>query len=251
MIRFNCPHCSRRYEVPDALARLPLTCKGCGKPLPVPETSTEPEPQPELAKPTPRIESPKVASPPQPIAPPAPRPAPAAIPKPAPVAVATESRLPPPDKPSANGPPNGQLKSNPPDDEADFLFEKPDVLAELDTGADERPLVVKPESPAPARPTPVAKPSEPPRPHDRKVLGVIVDIGVELVLLAVGVVCGELFAQQSTREVLSDAGSAAKFPPVALLLWMSPPVVFLLIYALLISRGKSLGSWLRRRGESA
>ena len=229
--------------------RAPSThVQGCGQPLPVPESSTEPEPQPESAKPA-RGLSPKVRRAHKRSRASSARRAP--ILKPAPVAVATENRLPPSDKPSANGLPNGQLKNNQPVDEADFLFEKPDVLAELDAGADERPPVVKPESPAPAQTASTAKPSAPPRPRDRKVLGVIVDIGVELVLLAVGVFCGELFAQQSTREVLSDASSAAKFPPVGLLLWMAPPLLFLLIYALLASRGKSLGSWLRKRGESA
>jgi hypothetical protein len=250
VIRFNCPHCSRRYEVPEALARLALTCKGCGKPLTVPETSPEPEPQPEPAKPALREEPPKVVVPPLPIAPPAPRPSLAPLPKPAPVAVATENRLPPPDKLSTNGPPNGQTKNNTPDDESDFLFEKPDVLAEFE-GPDERPPVAMPGLMSTPAAAPVAPTSAPRPPRDRKALGVAVDVAAELALLVIGVFGGELMAQQSTREVLSDAGSAAKFPPVALLMWMAPPLLFLLIYALLISRGKSLGAWLRGRGEPA
>jgi hypothetical protein len=227
VIRFLCPHCSRRYELPEALARLPLVCKGCGQPLAVPEKSTEPEPQPE-AHPEPPKPAPMAA--PKPNPPPTPRPAPAPVPAPAPeakpVVVAIENRLPPPEKPSANGPlaphPNG-----------DGLFEKPDVLAALDAA------VPAPPSPQPVTPTQTGGP---------KLLGVAVDAVVALILIAVGVFCGELLARQSTRDVLKDASSAATFPPVDLLMWLAPSVLFLLIQVLLISRGKSLGSRLARRG---
>jgi hypothetical protein len=231
--------------VPDALARLALMCKGCGQSLSVPERSTEPELKAEPAKSEP------VAEPPKPVraavAPPIPRPAPAAVPKPVPVAIAVpESRLPPIEKPS-NGPPRGEVKPVSPDDEADFLFEKPDLLAEFDAASDERRAEIsrRPESQA------IVAPPSPPRRRDRKVLGIVVDVAVALVVIVVGTICGELLAQQSTREVLTDAGSAAKFPPVGLLMWLAPTVLFLLVFALLANRGKTLGAWLRRRGESA
>src|SRR4029450_944067 len=96
VIRFNCPHCDRRYELPEALARLALVCKGCGQPLAVPEASTAPELPPVLEP-----------APAKPVPPTTPPPAPPPLPKPALVAVATgESRLPPPDKAFTNGPPN-------------------------------------------------------------------------------------------------------------------------------------------------
>ena len=79
MIRFNCPHCNRLSEVPPALARLPLLCKGCGQPLVVPETSTvEPEPPPPPpppARPAHKSPVPKLAKP-VPVPPPEPEPEP-------------------------------------------------------------------------------------------------------------------------------------------------------------------------------
>ena len=232
MIRFLCPNCSRRYELPEALARLPLVCKGCGQPLAVPETSTEPEPKPEPPKPAPpppKPEPPKVvAPPPQPpkpappkvvIPPPSPPPAPA----PKPVTVATaENRLPPPDHPHTNGQP--YPKNGP-------LFEQPELLEALEIAPPTSPVVIA-------------------RPANSKVTTTIVDGLVAIVLLAIGVFCGELLARQSTSEVLREAGSAAKFPPIDFLMWLAPSVVFLLIYSLLISRGKSVGRWLARRSAS-
>jgi len=139
-----------------------------------------------------------------------------------PAAVATiEHRL-PPEKPSANGPPSAHPNSN-------GLFEHPDALAALDEAI-------------PILPTP---PAEPAAPGGRKLLGIIVDVLVGALLIAIGVLCGEFLARQSTSEVLKDAGSAATFPPVDLLMWGAPTVVLLLIYALLISRGKSLGTRFR------
>jgi hypothetical protein len=213
VIRFNCPHCQRRYELPEALARLALMCKGCGQPLSVPETSTEPEPRPEPPKPV---------TPPLPPLPP-PRTVPQPPPQP-PVAVATaENRLPPPERPSTNGPPVAKPK-------VDALFERPDTLAEL--GAiDELPLA-KEEA------------------RGGGFLGGVVDVAVVLALIAIGVVCGELLVRRSTMEVLREAASAPKFPPVDLLMWLSPTVLLMLIYALLLSRGRSIGSWLRNRAQT-
>jgi hypothetical protein len=54
VIRFSCPTCRREYLLADALARLPLLCKGCGQHLDVPEPQqeapTSPEPAPEKPK---------------------------------------------------------------------------------------------------------------------------------------------------------------------------------------------------------
>ncbi|MBY0458041.1 MAG: hypothetical protein K2V38_11935, partial [Gemmataceae bacterium] len=67
MIRFNCPNCNRFYELPPALAFLPLVCKGCGQRLtpPAPEAvPPAPEPAPAL---TPLPKAPRLATP---VAPP-------------------------------------------------------------------------------------------------------------------------------------------------------------------------------------
>jgi hypothetical protein len=73
----------------------------------------------------------------------------------------------------------------------------------------------------------------------------VADVVVVLVLIAVGALLGEMLAGRSTREVWEDAGSSVVFPPTDLLMWLSPPVLFTLVYALLISRGKSLGARLK------
>jgi hypothetical protein len=232
VIRFNCPHCGRQYELPEALARLALVCKGCAQPLPVPEKSTAPEPisaPPPAPKPVP---APVPVPTPKPVPGPAPKPVPAKPdlhqtplpPKPSIVSVAAaESRLPPPEKPHTNGPPSAYHV-------ADELFETPDALAALD-------------DPVPAPPPPTPAP-----PRERKLLGIVVDVLVALVLVALGVFCGELLARQSTTEVLKSASS--RFPPIDLLMWLTPTVLLLLVYALFISRGKSLGSFVRRRAEA-
>lgn len=233
MIRFNCPNCDRRYELPEALARLPLLCKGCGQSLAVPERSTEPEPPPVVAAPPPVPPPPPVPVVPPPAAaapappPAAPPPPPRRLPEPAsaPVAVATENRLPPVGGTSANGPPAAHPPLN-------GLFEKPDALAGLGAAP-----------PPPARLAPPA----PERSAGRKWLGAAVDVLVVVTLIAAGVFCGEFLARKSTGAVLRTATSSAKFPPVDLLMWLAPSMLFLLVYALLISRGKSVGGALARR----
>jgi hypothetical protein len=229
VIRFNCPHCGRLYELPEALARLALVCKGCGQPLPVPEKSTAAE-SPPPALPTLPPLPPLPALPPLPPvsarAPSKPSAASLDAPKTPPLVVvaAGENRLPPPDKLITNGPPAAYPM-------AEELFETPDALAVLED----------------AWPTP--PPARPVEPSERKSLGAVVDVVVALVLVAVGVFCGEVLARQSTGDVLKDAASAAKFPPVDLLMWLSPILLLLLVYALLVSRGKSVGSFIRRRTE--
>jgi hypothetical protein len=74
----------------------------------------------------------------------------------------------------------------------------------------------------------------------------VVDLVVMLVLIAAGAFLGEVLAGKPTREVWVDAGSSVIFPPTDLLMWLAPPVLFALVYGLLVSRGKSLGARFRR-----
>lgn len=66
MIRFRCPHCDRAYLLPDALARLPLLCRGCGARLDVPDPGPDPAPDP--------LPDLQLESPPDPPQPPTPAP---------------------------------------------------------------------------------------------------------------------------------------------------------------------------------
>jgi hypothetical protein len=249
VIRFNCPNCSRRYELPDALAHLPLVCKGCGQPLAVPAPTPDPEPEPE-----PEPERKPVAPKPTPAAVPVHVPRPAIPPAPPAAAKPREAvEVAPPTPPAtaakhADGPPasvevNGD----------DFLFAKPDSSPDIDFDATAPPTTDRNEV-ANSRPLPSAKPAagpKPPAPATRartgsKLLAVVVDVVIGLILLAVGVFLGEVLAKQSTGEVLKEAGSAAKFPPLELILWMAPPLLLALVYGLLVSRGRSVGYRLRR-----
>jgi hypothetical protein len=79
-------------------------------------------------------------------------------------------------------------------------------------------------------------------PSTRKMIG--------LLLLLVGGLIGEVLVKKSTGDVWREAGSAPKFPPIDLLLWLAPPIMLMLIYYLLITRRKSLGAWLQNRTQS-
>ncbi|VTU00076.1 unnamed protein product [Gemmataceae bacterium] len=195
MIRFNCPHCNRLSEVPPALARLPLLCKGCGQPLVVPETSTvEPEPPP----------------------PPPPRPAH----KPPVLKIAKPVPVPPPE----------------PEAEPELVEEPPPKPAP------------KPRPPARRKPPPGPEPApEKPRRPRANPLPVVADVCVALLLLLLGAYLGELLARKPTAQVWRDAGSAVTFPPEELILWLGPPSVLVLTYALLASKGRGVGGWLKRR----
>ena len=197
MIRFSCPHCARDYVLANALARLPLLCKGCGQQLTVPEPSPEPEPPPL-----------EFFAPPQPVKPP---------PSPS-----------PPARPVPEG-----------DDEPLFEAETPDI----DFNSPPPKELRRPLSPPPPEPPP-APPPKPP--GSRKAVGLVVDLMVVLLLIAGGAFLGEMLAQKGTREVL-DGVNGPKFPQVALLMWLAPPVLLVLVYALLGSRGKTVGAWLNRR----
>lgn len=212
MIRFNCPNCGRLSEVPLALARLPLLCKGCGQPLVVPEASTaEPEPPPPPPPPRPAHKPPvlKLAKP-DPVPPPPPPSEPDPEPEPEVEADPEPEPPPPPPKPKAKPP----------------VRRKPVAVA-----------------------TVPVEPTAPPRRPRKNPLPVVIDVLVGALLLALGVYLGEVLAKKPTAQVWRDAGSAMTFPPEELILWLGPPSVVLLTYVLLASKGASVGGWLKRRTE--
>jgi len=195
VIRFNCPNCGRRYELPDLMAHLPLLCKGCGVALHVPDPDPEPEPAPPPFRPRPAKIEPKE-------------------------------------------PPKAEPKTEP--------KELPKVKPVAELGDDEKVKSLAPV-PEPVSKPPAPEPASSPAVGGRKLIPIIADVAVGLILLAVGVFLGEMLAQKPTGQVLSEAGSAAKFPPLDLIQWLGPPVLFGLVYAMLASRGLSVGGWLKRR----
>jgi hypothetical protein len=193
VIRFSCPHCQRDYVLADALAHLPILCKGCGHQLTVPDPSPEPEPPLEFFDPPP----------------------------PLPVKSVTKTpALPPLDDE---------------DDEPLFESETPDI----DFNAPPPKELRRPLSPPP--------PPAPPKPvGNRKAIAVAVDVMVALLLVAVGVLLGELLAKKGTREVFAGI-NGPKFPQPELLMWLGPPLLLVLVYTLLGSRGRTVGAWLKKR----
>jgi hypothetical protein len=222
VIRFSCPHCGRAYVLADALTHLPLVCKGCGQRLSVPDPSPEPEP----------------VLPPPPV-----KPAPLKLPPPSPAA-------PRPVIAKETAPPS----TEPPADAIDFLATR--SRAAIDPNSDEgsfdsspngERFAESPESPAPVK-KPVAPPAEPAPPRTgRKLLPVVVDVLAVLILVALGVLAGELLVKKSSGQILSESSAAPKFPPVELLMWLAGPVVAGLIYLWLGTRGWTVGGWLKRR----
>lgn len=260
MIRFNCPACGRHYELPDALASLPLVCKQCGQRLTPPAPTPDPPPPP-----------PKPVAPPPPVAAPAPKPA--EPPKPAPPA------------------PVGPFGAPPNEDDEDVLVAQPDASPDIDfniggptaaslsdatrarstglsdahrrppdlsgaigPGGDSIPELnfdlLGPPS-APPAPKPAPPPPEPEPPAEEKpeptLFPFLADLGTFLLLVIAGLFLGELLADRPMGQVISEAGSAPKFPPLDLLLLLGPPLVFGLIYVLLGGRERTVGAWLRRR----
>lgn len=213
MIRFNCPNCDRHYELPPALAHLPLVCKQCGQRITPPAADPDPPPAtrpaaPQAALPVAQF----VALPPKPVA----------------------TKLPGDDDTLVTEPdsaPDGEAATEP----------------EINLG------LLGPEPPRPA-PRRAARPPEPEvaapdaRPEPA-VLPFVADLIVFVLLVVAGVFLGEQLAQKPTGEVLSEAGSAATFPPTDLLLWAAPPVLLALVYLLLGSRERTAGAWLRRRSQ--
>jgi hypothetical protein len=108
-----------------------------------------------------------------------------------------------------------------------------------------------PPPPAPWRPAQPGgsepEPAEEPAPG---LLPFLADAGAFLLLVVVGLFLGELLVHKPTGEVLSDLASP-KFPPVDLLMWAAPAVLFALVYLLLFKRGVSVGSLIRRRGMNS
>lgn len=120
------------------------------------------------------------------------------------------------------------------------LFPKPDVEPSA-AGATEPPAPMK-------RAAVVAGPK--PVPAERgRALELVVDVMVGLLLAGVGMLLGEFVTRKGTLEVLREAGSAPKFPPVDLLLWLGCVATPVLLYVLFVKRGKSVGGWLRRRAS--
>ncbi|MBP3959273.1 hypothetical protein J8F10_28850 [Gemmata sp. G18] len=122
MIRFNCPNCSRHYELPPALAFLPLVCKQCGHHITPP--ASEPDPPPPPAPPPVPVQ-------PKPVAPAVPPKAPLPVAKivaPPPGAKPPTAKLPPPAdvKPPVAKPPA------PPADDTDVFVTKPDSTPDID-----------------------------------------------------------------------------------------------------------------------
>lgn len=167
MIRFRCPQCRREYVLADALAHLPLLCKGCGQRLNVPDAQPEPEPPPPVK--------------------PAPRPVP--VPKPSPVAAAPVA------KPPAVAPP-------PPEPESDRVsFDEPANGAADYYRSTQEPEDEAPRAAAPAR----EKPTE--RPASRRGIGLVVDVAVVLILLAGGVFAAEMLLGKPTAQVLKESSA--------------------------------------------
>ena len=94
---------------------------------------------------------------------------------------------------------------------------------------------------------PPPAPAAPPARTEPTLAPFVADLAAFVLLVVAGMFCGEMLAGKPTGQVLSEAGSAAKFPPVDLMLWAAPPVLFGLVYLLLGSRERSVGAWLRRR----
>jgi len=200
------------------MASLPLMCKGCGQRLVIPERSTLPDPPPVL-----------------PVAPPPP------VAKPRPV------KPPPAPLPEDD---EGVLVAGA-DDTPDIDFDISGPLAVTESDAHRRRL---PESvpPVPASltksPAPIPKPAAHSRPPLLgKVLPFMADVAIGAVLLVVGGFLGEIVAGKPTGQVWNEAGGAVAFPPMDLLMWVSPVVMLVLIEALLLSRGVSVSGWWKRR----
>lgn len=193
-----------------------LLCKGCGQSLVVPETSSiEPDPIPPPIVPPNKPTPAPIFSPPEQIQEPHGEPRPPG----------SGSRI-----PLSGG------RSSPCSD----TFPEPEPDPELPP-----PPPKKRPRPQPVTPsTPEIEPE--PAPARKKLLPIVVDLVVGLVLLAIGVLLGEMLAKKPTAHVWHDAGGAVKFPPEELILWMGPPALISLVYVLLVSKGLSVGGWLKR-----
>ncbi len=231
MIRFNCPHCGRYYEVPEALAGLPLVCKQCGQRFTPPAESTAAEP--------PSPPPPKKSS----IAPP-PRPS---IPPQEDVHVAKSDST--PDIDFNAGGPTAQSRSEV-DKSLPAALSGTNPSSPADT--DEEPINLdllpqaSPPPPVPWRATPGrSHEAEPEREESPGLLPFVADAVAFVVLVVGGLMLGEVLVRKPTGEVLSGL-SSPKFPPIELLIWGAPATLFALVYLLLVKRGIGLGSLVRK-----
>lgn len=150
--------------------------------------------------------------------------------------------------PAPTKPASPQQVREPSSNDDDVLVTKPDSTPDIDFNVSGPTVASLSDPQQPPKPEAAANPPAAlAASSGSKRIPAIVDVAVGLILLVAGVFLGEVLAQKSTREVLTEAGSAPKFPPLELLQWLGPPLFFGLIYALLISRGRSVGGWLKRR----
>jgi len=126
-----------------------------------------------------------------------------------------------------------------PQDSVD-LFPKPDL---------EPSAVGATEPPAPRKRSAVVAGPKPVPVERGRALELVVDVMVGLLLTGVGMLLGEFATRKGTVEVWREAGSAPKFPPVDLLLWLGCVATPVMLYVLFVKRGKSVGAWLRRRAS--
>jgi DNA-directed RNA polymerase subunit RPC12/RpoP len=215
LIRFKCPNCGRRYEVLQALKDIPLLCKGCGQRVDVPESSQEPDPVQDSLK---EKSDPSVPVPHTPVSA---------------VFAADEKAI---DSPELKDLSKIQAASE------TSLPEKEPATPQQTQGRElPEEKMIPPEG---------ALTDEASEPSRMKPLPIFVDVMFSFFLLLVGGMCGETLAKKSTGDVWRDAGSAPTFPPIDLLLWLTPPTLLLLIYGLLISRQKSIGALIQSKSES-
>ena len=216
MIRFSCTSCQREYLLADAMAHLPLLCKGCGHRLEVPNPTPEAievreEPKPAFERSI------------------------AGAMKSTPVHLTSDEKY------------NVREEhvSTAADSEVD-LFLSLEVRKKLSVPI-EGSEAVRVSAPHPAIQKPPPTPSAVEAKQPRKILAFVVDVAIALLVLVVGAIVGETLAGKPMGEILRSAGSAPKFPPTDLLVWLGSSVVFGLIYAWLGTRGWTVGCWLKRR----
>jgi hypothetical protein len=257
VIRFSCPHCGRPSEVPEALARLPLVCKQCGQRVVPAEAPKSPEPvaKPQAAvAPTPQV--PAVAPAPKPQVSPA-------VPSAKPLAdsqktdediLVTKADSTPDIDFNVGGPTAASLSEAHRQRPAGLSNTNVLLPAGLEATEPEINLDLLPK-PAPKSAPKPAPPPEPAAPPEALAEATLVPFAADLVtfvlLVVVGMLLGEQLVGKPTGTVLSESGSAAKFPPIDLLLWGAAPVLFGLVYILLGGRERTVGAWLRRRAANA
>ncbi len=285
MIRFNCPNCRREYQLPAALAGLPLVCKGCAQrfvpsarpaaepPAPKIERSILPPPPPPVPK----------AEPPKPVAPPAPASTDTAANTGGDVLVSKPDSTPDIDF-NVGGPtaaslsdanrkqPKGlssaevalpQAGSDTDRDAASVPDLDLEALARARTEAELKlpqapaarartePLLELPVPPPPKalpkrEPRPAPPPAPAPEAEPARRSGLIpfaADLFALVLLLAGGMLVGELLVKKHTGAVLADAAT----DPLGATIWAAVPLVLALAYLLLAGRGRSLGALARGR----